>query len=314
MKRSVSIKLVVVMVLLAVGTGYGIGFATEASHSQSLETDLSERDKQINSQNTQISSLNLTVDQTESDLDAKQNELDALQQDYDSISIEFALFKNNYNDLTSYYRTCQNEYDALQYQYENLRTACHGLTVDQISALQSENDSLNSQISYLNAEVARLENQLTPSSTHALDPKEVWGNPRFRSTAWEGMSYTLRYTLEDIGKAHNETHTFIEGETDCNDMAVDLWNILLTQDIKSVIVIGNRDMEGESIDQCDHAWLYVFDGEGKVIYLEPTTGKIIYGQMSDGSDNPAVEPYREGFIYEKPSDLRQDLCPSNHNW
>ena len=155
---------------------------------------------------------------------------------------------------------------------------------------------------------------MTPSSIYDLDPDEVWGNSKFFSVAWEGKSYSLRNELEDIGKTYHDSHTFIEGETDCNDMAVDLWNMLWTRDIKSVIVIGNRDMEDETMDECDHAWLYVFDAEGKVIYMEPTTGEVMYGQLSDGTPNPEVEPYREGFIYEKPSDLKKDLCPSNHNW
>ena len=314
MQKRGSFKLTIILLLCAVGIGFGIGFAVEAAHSRALESDLAERDQQVAIQEGELQSLNSNITRLESDLDDRQTELNILQQEYNNISTEFELFKTNYNALTSYYRTCKNEYDALQHQYENLRTACHGMTVEQISRLQSENDSLKSQISYLNSEVARLENQLTPSSANALDPDEVWGNPKFRSTAWEGMSYKLRNTLENIGKEHKETHTFIEGETDCNDMAVDLWNILLTQNIKSIIVIGNKHLAGEDFDQCDHAWLYIFDAEGKVIYMEPTTGEVIYGQLSDGSANPASEPYREGFMYEKPSDLRKDLCPSNHNW
>ncbi|MFO8100898.1 MAG: hypothetical protein R6U37_01835 [Dehalococcoidia bacterium] len=315
MRKRVSWIMTITYAVVAIGAGIFIGYAIESGHASDLDSEIEAKDSQIAILDARAGELDAEVKQLQSDLEAKQAECDTVQQELESTEAELSLFKKNYNDLTTYYQSCKNEYEFLQHQYENLQSACQGSTVDEIMELQHQIESLRSKNSYLTAEVSRLENQLTPSPAHALDQSEVWDNPKFESTAWKGRDYQLREKLESIGDYYGATHTYIEGETDCNDMAVDLWNMLLTENIKSVIVVGNKEMVKETFDECDHAWLYVFDGDGRVIYLEPTTGEVIYGRLPDGSSNPEAEQYREkGFIYEKPSDLWDDLCPSNHNW
>lgn len=315
MRKRLAWIITIAYALLAIGAGIFIGYAIEKSHSSDLDSEIDKKDAQITALNSRIIGLNSEAVQLQSDLEEKQAECSSIQQELDNITNELDLFKKNYNDLTSYYQTCQNEYKFLQHQYENLQSACQGSTVDEITDLQGQIRSLQSKNSYLLAEVSRLENQLTPSPAHTIDQSEIWGDPKFESTSWEGRDSQLRDKLQAIGTSYYATHTYIQGETDCNNMAVDLWNMLLTEDIKSVIVVGNKDITNETFDECDHAWLYVFDGEGRVIYMEPTTGEVIYGRLPDGSANPEANPYREnGFIYEKPSDLWDDLCPSSHNW
>jgi len=159
----------------------------------------------------------------------------------------------------------------------------------------------------LNMTLAQLNKQLSPSPDHAVTGSQIWGNPEFRSTDWQGRDYELQSKIEEIGRSYHRTHTYIPNETDCNDMAVDLWNMLFTENIKAVMVIGNLDKVGETFLETKHAWLYIFDAEGKIIYLEATTGEVLYGFLPNGKANPRVVPYREGFIYKKPSNLWADL-------
>jgi len=307
MVKRVSFGILITCAILCLGAGIGIGYGIESGQVRSLDSDLEEKDLQIKELHSELSTLR-------AELDSSKSAYDLLRMDFDHTSNELDLLRINYNALTDYYQTSQSNYKNLQEDYEALQNACDGPTATEILNLRSQITSLQSQNSWLQAEVARLQNQLTVAPDHALERSEVWGNPKFSSTAWAGQDYQLRTTLQEIGEQYHQIHTYIEGETDCNDMAIDLWNILLTQNIKSVIVVGDRDKLGETFEECDHAWLYVFDAEGKVIYLEPTTGAIIYGRLSDNTINPEAEPFREGFIFEKPSDLWADICPTAHNW
>ncbi len=314
MKRRVSLTVTFACAMLTLGVGIGVGYAIEHSNARALDSEVEEKSEQIVAQESQITVLNSEKIQLQFGLNDVQIELDSTQQELDSSAHELSLFKEHYNGLTDYYKICRDEYKALQTSHEALQAACNGTTVEEILELRGEISSLQSQNAWLTSEVSRLENQMTPSPSNALKESEVWGDPKFKSTAWEGKSFQLRSKLEELGKLYGDTHTYIQGETDCNDMAVDTWNMLLTEDIKSVIVVGNKDMEDETFGDCDHAWLYVFDADGMVIYLEPTTGEVFYGRLKDGSSNPDADPYRDGFIYENPSDLWRDLCPSTHNW
>ena len=314
MRKRIPSGMLLLVAIIALGAGIGIGYGIQVGTVNALESDIDQRDDQIAEYEFIVASLNVDKAQLQSELEAKESECSTLQDELTDAESQVSLWIKNYNTLSSYYQTCQNLSEALQYQYENLQMACQGASVEEILAMQDKIISLEGQNSWLKAQVSRLENQLTPSPDRAINPDQVWNNPKFKSTAWEGRNYQLRTKLEEIGALYYRTHTYLQGQTDCNDMAVDLWNMLLTVDIKSVIVVGNKDKQSEEFDECDHAWLYVFDAEGKVIYLEPTTGVVIYGLLPDGSSNPAADKYRDGFIYETPSDLWNDLCPTNHNW
>ncbi|MFO8010722.1 MAG: hypothetical protein R6U89_07910 [Dehalococcoidia bacterium] len=314
MFRRISPVVVLTFFIIGIGAGFGIGYAVERSHSSSLESDLHEKEQIVAQHQDQISSLASEKTRLQSDLEIKQDDCDWYEKELENTSNELNILQTNYNALTRYYQTCQNEYTTLQTRYEALQEACQGATVEEIMSLHDEILSLKSQNSWLRAEVTQLENQLAISPSNTIAREDVWGNPKFKSTSWQGREYELSTTLEKLAEEYASTHLFIEGEFDCNDMAVGLWNTLTKNDIKSVIVIGDLNKTDETLAESNHAWLYVFDAEGKVIYLEPTTGEIIYGRLLDGRPNPDAAPYREGFIYEKPSDLWADACPSNHIW
>jgi len=68
----------------------------------------------------------------------------------------------------------------------------------------------------------------------------------------------------------------MQGETDCNDMAVYLWNLLQKSGVKTLLVIGTPDGEYTPFADCDHAWLACNTPDG-YIHIEPTAPMVIYG-------------------------------------
>ncbi len=338
----VSLRILILCLIISLGVGIGIGHAIETKQIQALNSEISQQEEQVSDLRSEVEQLRAKAVTLASDLQEKQVAYDSLLAKQGSVSEELRTLQVSYADLDKEYQSLQEDHEALQEACNSATTDELIRLREQISSLNADKSSLNSRLSEmqienaklkaalneaketnatltemigkaesekdrLNVRVAQLTKQLTPSPDHAVTGSQIWGRPEFRSTAWEGRAYALQSKIEEIGRLYNRTHTYILGETDCNDMAVDLWNMLLTEDIKSVIVIGNLEKVSATFEESDHAWLYVFDAQGKVIYLEPTEGKVLYGRLADGSTNPEVIRYRDGFIYEKPSDLWKDI-------
>ena len=110
----------------------------------------------------------------------------------------------------------------------------------------------------------------------------------------------LKDKVREVSQVCYTWHEYIEGEFDCNDMAIDIWNMLYKEDIKSVIVCGDIENENETFADCNHAWLVILNKPVHIFALEPTTAKT---HPHDGTH----PQYFEGFFYKQPSDLRADL-------
>lgn len=304
-KLSSRMLLVFLAVSLCVGIGVGWAIKDNKAGASDLEDQVM-RD--------QITDLSSNVEQLQSNVGSLTTDLEEQLSEYDALSIEYNDTSEELVSLEENHQILMNEYDDLMADFGDFKAASDSATVEevlnlqeQVSSLQLSVETLQSEKFWIEVEIARLNKLLTPSPDHALVRKDLWPDESFWSKAWKMKDYELQLTMEEIAQQYYSTHTYYEGETDCNDMAVDLWNMLLTQDIKSVIVVGNRDMTGETLEESDHAWLYAFNADGKVIYVEPTTGEVFYGKLPDGTTNPQAVSYREGFIYRQPSDLRKDL-------
>lgn len=309
-----SSRVLLVFLAISLCIGIGVGYAIKDNKAGASDSE----DPVLMDQITDLSS---TVEQLQSQASSLMTDLDKISTEYSALSIEYTatsdelkVVQADLESLQEEHQTLTDEYDDLMADYGAFKAASDSATVvevlnlqEQVSSLQDSVGTLQSDNFWLDVEIARLNKLLTPSPDHALVRKEVWPDESFWSHAWKMKDYELQLTLEEIAQQYYRTHTYYEGETDCNDMAVDLWNMLLTQDIKSVIVVGNRDMTGETLEESDHAWLYAFNADGKVIYVEPTTGEVFYGKLPDGTTNPKAVSYREGFMYRQPSDLRKDL-------
>ncbi|MFA5064946.1 MAG: zinc ribbon domain-containing protein [Dehalococcoidia bacterium] len=148
---------------------------------------------------------------------------------------------------------------------------------------------------------------------HDISMNEIMSNSAYWNTAWQDKHSDLVNVTKRINQQYLRTHTYIKGETDCNDMAIDIWNMLQTQGIVSIIVAGNVDDPAPltSLNQCNHAFLLIFNlGEGestpRAFFLEPTNGQCYFSE--DFERNPQLKLYLyRGFYYTKPSDLKADL-------
>ena len=323
----ISSRVLILCLIISLGVGTGIGYATRSGHVRSLNSEITQKEDQISTLTSGITGVRAEIASLASDLQKKQADYDALLAEQDRISKEL--------------ETLQKIYDTLLGEVDKVTLDQVRKLTEQVSLLAADNNKLSSQISQIQVENAALKGsldattqinvtlngtisilaqnndwltkrvdqlvkQVTPAPDHALAPSQVWGV--FKSDPqWLDRDLDLQRKVEEIGQSYYKTHLYKLGEFDCNDMAVDLWNMLLKENIKSVIVVGNLNIINETLAESDHAWLDIFDSKGRVFYLEPTTGEVLYGQMPDGSRNSRVVPYREGLIYEKPSDMRKDL-------
>jgi len=153
--------------------------------------------------------------------------------------------------------------------------------------------------------------------THYIPYDDLLNNPIYHNRAWEGRDAELFEAIYQIGKSYAQTHVYVPGETDCNDMAIDLWNMLHKKGITSVIAIGNLDMTGEKFTESNHAWLMIFTPKAYLV-LEPTSGTVFIpvkdgGLACKGEAGVLYESkhskfqYIEAWFYAKPSDLRADV-------
>ena len=132
------------------------------------------------------------------------------------------------------------------------------------------------------------------------DGSEYWNN-------WTNTA-ALKNKAKELARVSIQYHEYIENEYDCNDMAIDIWNMLAKDEITSIIVIGDLDEDGETFADCNHAWLAILNQTSNdvvTIYaLEPTNGEIY---PYTGKETDPNRKYFEGFFYAKPSDMRTDL-------
>jgi len=307
-------RILILCLILLLGGGIGIGQAIAARQIEALGSQIDQQLERISTlisearqQEEQLSTLDSETKRLKAEparlalaLQEKQAAYDSLLAKQGSTVEELQRLQASFANLTEEYRSLRDDYDALL-------AAPTDATARELISLKEQVSLLERVNSLLHIQVAQLTDRLTPAPRHAVAGPDIWVRPEFRSTAWAGRDYELMRKIEEIARLYHRTHTFIEGETDCNDIAVSLWNMLLTENIKSVIVVGNLEKVGETFEDSNHAWLFVFNARGEVIYLEPTTGEVFFGRLADGSTNPRAIPYREGSIYVRPSDLRRDL-------
>jgi len=140
---------------------------------------------------------------------------------------------------------------------------------------------------------------------HSISVGDLGDASEYWNLGWKGRAPQLYAEIADANSLYHRTHTYTPGETDCDDMAVDIWESLAGRGIVSLIVAGNLEATGESFAECNHAWLIVYSGEGSAAALEVTAGRTY--TWEDTLDNAALSQYWEGFVYESPSDLAGDF-------
>lgn len=141
--------------------------------------------------------------------------------------------------------------------------------------------------------------------THNIPVKNLGDASAYWNTDWKGQASQLYDEILTTNTQYLQNHRYIPWQTDCNDMAIEVWERLSSRGIVTLIVVGNLEISHEAFVDCNHAWLMVYSGEGSAAALETTRGKIY--TWEDTQTYPNLKQYWEGFTYEKPSDLRADF-------
>jgi len=143
------------------------------------------------------------------------------------------------------------------------------------------------------------------NETHNIAIAELDDLSYYWNKEWLGYSTDLYNEVTSITTTYSQTHDYVFGVHDCNDMAIELWQWLKEKGIVSLITVGNLGKSNESFLECNHAWLMVYSGEGSAAAVDVVTARVYPWEKV--SKNPQLKQYWEGFLYEKPSDLLIDF-------
>jgi hypothetical protein len=109
--------------------------------------------------------------------------------------------------------------------------------------------------------------------------------------------------VKKIVDEYHKTHTY--SETDlfvCSDMAIDVWNMVKTKGINSIIVVGNVHRDVIKYQEANHAWVSAEIFPGKFVALETTGGFLACPDSTVcSSDN---QRYFYGWKFNNPRELK----------
>lgn len=118
--------------------------------------------------------------------------------------------------------------------------------------------------------------------------------------------------IADVCSEYKDSLVYMQGETDCNDMAVYLWNMLQKRGVKTLLVIGTPDGEYTPFADCDHAWLVCKTPDG-AICIEPTVPMVICSScVYTFRTSEEVDEYMVKALEESKQDSIRDIreeCP-----
>jgi hypothetical protein len=128
---------------------------------------------------------------------------------------------------------------------------------------------------------------------------------RVAQKAIEQREWVIREVTK-TAKEYASTHTYrLEDRFVCIDMAIDVWNLLLTKGIKSYFTIGRSD-DGligvslvEFIRKMNHIWLNVILSETELLIIETTTGEVFI------PDPYKITKYCTGVYLETPAQVKE---------
>lgn len=121
--------------------------------------------------------------------------------------------------------------------------------------------------------------------------------------------------IEHIAAQYHQSHSYtLEGDFVCLDMAIDVWNQLVTNGIEAKIMGGNIRENitawtfRQLVQESDHAWVVARLGPKEKIAIETTQGKIIKQDMPDAS------AYFRGIEFDSPAQIKHfDLLRKKMN-
>jgi len=200
------------------------------------------------------------------------------QEDYDRVKAQLTTSEAIVTGL-------QNEIKGLKEQRE-IAEAELKVSEAKLIELQNETEELKKQYKIVDNQLRASEAKLVESQSENIQLREQY----------EIVGDTPVETAENIVRYYHETHIYSEYDFFvCSDMALDVWNMLKTQDIKALIQIGNVDIGAESIAEANHAWVLAECYPGQYLALETTGGYIV-------KDDPL---YYRGWSFDNPREYKR---------
>lgn len=113
-------------------------------------------------------------------------------------------------------------------------------------------------------------------------------------------------TIERIAADFHKNHTYtMEGEFVCVDMAISVWNQLVTNGIEAKIMGGNikEDITDwnyrQLVTKSDHAWVVAQISPSEKVAIETTAGLVIKPDMKNAA------PYFRGIAFDNPAQIKK---------
>ncbi|NMB78907.1 MAG: hypothetical protein GYA23_07400 [Methanomicrobiales archaeon] len=123
--------------------------------------------------------------------------------------------------------------------------------------------------------------------------------------------------LREMVEEYHAGHTYIGDDVfDCEKMATDVWNMVVTKGINATIQIGNVKSEAATMKDADHAWVLAEIAPGDWIALETTGGYLVCADRAICSVNNTL--YFRGWSYRNPREYQDALenlrhpCPAGY--
>ena len=155
---------------------------------------------------------------------------------------------------------------------------------------------ITNEAPYIEAEL-----NITPKIA-VINPENI---PSYWNRDWLGRPAALYDEIRSTTDTYIQTHNYVFGEIDCNDMAVELWHILKDKGVISLITVGNLEKSNESFLECNHAWLMVYNGEGSAAAIDVVSASVYLWEQVPS--NLQLKQFWEGFLYENPTNLFTDF-------
>lgn len=254
-----------------------------------------------NQASSQVAKDSVIIAGLEYDLADFKTQTSLLQEQVEATKSEAANLRDRLSSANSQIAVSQTQLQAATFEISNLKSQI-SVFDEQVSNLQTQLSSATSQLPQLKQQITLLTEKITPTQpTHNLSSTDYLVSSTYCNLAWAGRDRDLQATARTVNTAYFQWHTYIANETDCNDMACDVWDMLRKQGILSLIAIGNTHISKEQFAQFNHAWLLIFNSSGRCFALEPTNGQLYFAGDAE------IDQYTECLLYAKPSDLRADL-------
>jgi hypothetical protein len=172
------------------------------------------------------------------------------------------------------------DYEELRTELNSAQTELNQLK-DHAAELERQKEDYQEQLELAQAQVSALEGEFAGLKEQ-----------------YELLGDTPAETAANVVRYYYQTHTYTKVDFYvCSDMSLDVWNMLETLGINSVIQIGDVDVGVTKITECNHAWVLAEVAPGQYLALETTGGFVV--TMDEN------ELYYRGWSFNTPKDFKR---------